>query len=83
VKIVDFARPMLPMHSWMSFIVYLSVKGFWFSSRKSWTIWYHFTPLLVCRKQDCCKVSPIFELYPDWASQPGIFLEKVYVGRGF
>jgi hypothetical protein len=38
VKMFEFARPMLPMHSVISFIEYLSMWEFWFSSRKSCTL---------------------------------------------
>ncbi len=37
-KILEFARPMSPIHSVISFMEYLSMCEFWLSSRKSCTI---------------------------------------------
>jgi hypothetical protein len=37
-KMLEFDRPMSPMHSVISFMEYLSIWEFWLSSRKSCTI---------------------------------------------
>ena len=55
-KIVEFARPMSPMHSVISFMLYLSMCEWLFRALKSWTMHKPWPCFLGTQKGVNCKV---------------------------